>query len=228
MGLEVLIFNPMKTLKVLIGCEFSGIVREAFNSYHGVHAISCDLLPAEDGRVDYHYQGDVMDIINDGWDLGIFHTPCTFLCNSGVRWLYKKETYQGIPIRNRQRWVDMERDALFFRATMESNIPYIANENPIPHRYAMDIIGRKYDQIIQPWQFGHTETKATCLWLKNLPLLIPTSDLKDKIKSLPKKETQRIHYMSPGINRQMERSRTYQGIAAAMADQWIKYILKQS
>ncbi len=185
-------------MRVLVACEFSGIVREAF-SKRGHYAMSCDLLPTEiQGN---HYQGDVMDIINDGWDLMIAHPPCTRLANSGVRWL-----------RERNLWDEMKSAALFFRRILDADIAKIAIENPIPHGYAVEIIGRKYDQVIQPWMFGHGETKATCLWLKNIPLLTPTNIVNERIA--------RIHNEPPGADRWKNRSRTLPGIAGAMAEQW--------
>lgn len=189
-------------MRILIACEYSGIVREAFNSIHGYYAISCDLLPPEDGRTDYHYQGDVRDIINDGWDLMIAHPPCTRLSNSGVRWL-----------NERNLWDDMREAAGFFKMLLNCKIPKLAIENPIPHKYAVEIIGRNYDQIIQPHRFGHNETKATCLWLKNLPELRATNKIDPPYEH-------RIHKMSPGPSRGHERARTYPGIAMAMAEQW--------
>ena len=194
-------------VKILVACEFSGIVRNAF-SERGHDAMSCDLIASETSG--QHYEGDVLDIINDGWDLMVAHPPCTYLANSGVRWLH---TVEG-------RHSDMVEGAEFFRSLLDSSIGKICIENPIPHKYAVKIIGRKYDQIIQPYQFGHMESKATCLWLKGLTPLNPTSDVKDKMLKLPMKERQRIHYMSPGKDRQKERSRTYLGIAAAMAEHW--------
>ena len=191
-------------MKVLIGCEESATVREAFAKL-GHDAWSCDLLPSRvPGK---HIRADILTVLNDGWDLAIFHTPCTYLSNSGVRWLYNRDGS-----RNAERWELMERDALLFRATMQANIPMIANENPIMHKYAVAIIGRRQDQVIQPWQFGHGETKATCLWLKNLPQLRPTNIVDGR--------EQRIHHMPPSPNRQRDRSVTYQGIAEAMANQW--------
>ena len=180
-------------MKVLVACEFSGIVREAFK-VKGHDAISCDLLPSEiPGN---HYQGDVRDIIDDGFDLMIAHPPCTHLAVSGARWFKDKKVEQ--------------KEALdFVRFLMDSNIPKIAIENPI------SIISshiRKPDQIIQPWQFGHGETKATCIWLKNLPLLQPTNIVDGR--------KDRIHKLPPSENRWKERSRTYEGIAKAMAEQW--------
>ena len=200
-------------MKVLVGCEFSGTVRRAFRDL-GHDAWSCDLLPAEDGSK-FHIQDDVLKVLDDGWDLAIFHTPCTYLSNSGVRWLYNKDGS-----KNSKRWELMEKDALLFKATMDSKIPKVANENPIMHKYAVEIIGRRQDQIIQPSMFGHTESKATCLWLKNLSHLVATNDVSSIMKTMSKKEVQKVHYMPPSKTRWMDRSRTYSGIALAMAQQW--------
>ena len=189
-------------MKILVACEFSGIVRSAFNSIHGNYAISCDLLPPEDGMTDYHYQGDVRDILNDGWDMMIFHAPCTYLCNSGVRWLHERP----------ERWEAMREAAEFFKMLLDAPIEKIAGENPIMHKYAREIVGRKYDQIIQPYDFGHPESKATCLWLKNIPPLQATNKVNGR--------EQRVWKESPSPTRWMERSRTFPGIAMAMAEQW--------
>jgi hypothetical protein len=181
-------------MKVLVACEYSGRVREAFRKL-GHDAWSCDLLPAEDNSP-YHYQGDVMAIINDEWDLMIAHPPCTHLAVSGARWFKDKRQEQE--------------DALDFVAgLLGANIPMIALENPIS---VISSRIRKPDQIIQPWMFGHGETKATCLWLKNLPKLEPTNIVEGR--------ENRVHRMSPGPDRWKERSRTFQGIADAMAQQW--------
>ena len=186
-------------MKVLIGCEYSGVVREAFRK-RGHDAWSCDLLPSEDDST-FHIQGDVLELLSYKWDMGIFHPPCTRLCNSGVCWLAK-----------RNLWADMKEAANFFRVLLNAPIDKICLENPIPHKYALEEIEQKYTQIIQPWQFGHGETKATCLWLKNLPKLTPTNIVEGR--------EQRIHKMPPSENRWKERSRTFQGIAEAMATQW--------
>lgn len=191
-------------MKVLIACEFSGVVREAFRA-RGHNAWSCDLLPSE--RSGKHIQGDVFNHLQDGWDMMIFHWPCTRLTNAGVRWLYGGKG--NAP--DNDRWQQMEHDALRFRMLLDCGIPKLAGENPIPHRYARSIMG-DYSQLIQPWQFGHGETKATCLWLKNLPRLIPTNIVEGR--------TPRVHHASPGPDRWKERSRTLQGIADAMAEQW--------
>lgn len=180
-------------MKILIACEFSGIVREAFTKL-GHDVTSCDLLPSElPGK---HYQGDVKDILGNGWDMMIAHPPCTHLAVSGARWFKDKQKEQGEALE-------------FVKMLLEAKIDKIALENPI------SIISskiRKPDQIIQPWQFGHGETKATCLWLKNLPLLIPTNIVDGR--------ESRVHKMPPSKDRWKERSRTMQGIADAMAQQW--------
>lgn len=180
-------------MNVLIACEFSGTVRDVF-ARRGHHAVSCDLLPSETDGV--HYQGDVRDIIADGWDMMIAHPPCTHLAVSGARWFKDKQQEQ--------------QEALaFVRTLMAAPIERIAIENPIS---VISSKIRKPDQIIQPWQFGHGETKATCLWLKKLPKLKPTNIVDGR--------EARIHKMPPSPDRWKERSKTYQGIANAMAEQW--------
>ena len=180
-------------MRVLVACEYSGRVRDAFIS-RGHQAMSCDLLPTEvDGP---HYQGSVLDILDAGWDLMIAHPPCTHLAVSGSRWFKNKLAEQ-------------EEALAFVRTLMGAPIPRIAIENPV------SIISsriRKPDQIIQPWQFGHGETKATCLWLKGLPKLSPTHIVDGR--------ENRVHRMPPSPDRWKERSRTYEGIAQAMAEQW--------
>jgi len=180
-------------MRVLVACEYSGRVRDAFSAL-GHDAWSCDLLPSEaPGK---HYQGDVLDILDLGWDLLIAHPPCTHLAVSGARHFKHKRKVQA--------------EALdFVRLLLDAPVPRIALENPV------SIISsrvRKPDQVVQPWQFGHGETKATCLWLKNLPLLRPTRVVSGR--------EARVHRMAPGPDRWRERSRTYPGIAKAMAKQW--------
>lgn len=192
-------------MKVLIACEFSDTVRKAFTN-KGHDAWSCDLLDSDNGSK-YHIKDDVLNHLKDGWDMMIAHPPCTFMCNSGVSWLSKDGS----------RWGELQKANEFFHRLWNAPIERIAIENPIPHKYALL---PKYSQIIQPYQFGHAERKATCLWLKNLPLLQPTTDLYDEMKSLPKSQSQRIHYTSPGKDRWKIRSKTFEGIAQAMADQW--------
>jgi len=195
-------------MKVLIACEFSGIVRDAFIA-RGHDAVSCDLLPTE--RPGPHIQGDVLEILDDGWDMMIAHDPCTYQCNSGVRWLWMKNVYEK-KRRNRLRWKLLDESCKFTKKLLDAPIEKIARENPIPHKYALERIGRKYDQIIHPWQFGHGETKATCLTLINLPKLKPTNIVEGR--------EARIHKMSPGKDRGKQRSIILQGFADAFASQW--------
>lgn len=188
-------------MNVLVACEFSGIVRDAFIS-RGHMAISVDLLPSERPERP-HVQGDVLDVLDMEWDLMIAHPPCTHLAVSGARWFAAKQAEQAEALE-------------FVSQLLDSEIPRIALENPV------SIISsriRKPDQIIQPWQFGHGEVKATCLWLKNLPPLQPTNIVDGR--------TPRVHYASPGPDRWRERSRMLQGIADAMADQWGALALEQ-
>lgn len=184
-----------------MACEFSGVVREAFRK-RGHDAWSCDLLPAEDGS-DFHIRGDIFSVLEnvikyEGFDMMIAHPPCTDLAVSGARWFPEKRANGS-----QQRSID------FFMALTNTPIPRIAIENPIG---IMSSVYRKPDQIIQPWQFGHGETKATCLWLKKLPKLQPTNIVDGR--------EGRIWKMPPGPDRWKERSRTFTGIADAMAAQW--------
>jgi hypothetical protein len=196
-------------MKVLVACEYSGRVRDAFTR-RGHDAISCDLLPSEEEG--NHIQGDVLEVIqNQHFDLMIAHPPCTYLAHSGVRWLHEDES----------RWPRLDEASRFFNSLLDAPIEQICVENPVPHRYAIERIGgRKYTQLIQPWQFGHKERKATCLWLKNLSPLEPTSNLKQEMMELSYKQRSRIHWLPPSEDRWKERSRTYLGIAEAMSDQW--------
>lgn len=195
-------------MRILVACEYSGRVREAFRKL-GHDAWSCDLLPSDDNSP-YHYQGDVFDIIDQGWDLMIAHPPCTYLTNSGVTWLYKDPT----------RWKDLIDGAVFFRKLWQADVPLKAIENPIMHKYAREIIGGKQTQIVQPYMFGHMERKATTLWLTGLPPLVETNNVYDEMIKLPKNIQQRLHYLPPSKDRWKIRSETYQGIADAMAEQW--------
>ena len=182
-------------MRVLVACEFSGIVRDAFID-KGHDTMSCDLLPTEaEGP---HYEGDVRNVLDDGWDMMIAHPPCTHLAVSGARWFKDKEMEQ---------WEALN----FVRLLLDAPIDKIALENPVS---VISTKIRKPDQIIQPWMFGHGETKATCFWLKNLPKLEPTDVVEGR--------ENRVHRMAPSKDRWKNRSRTYSGIAKAMAEQWSK------
>lgn len=192
-------------MRVLVACEYSGRVRDAFIA-RGHEAISVDLLDSEAGHP--HLIGDALDAIElVKPDLLIAHPPCTYLTNSGVRWLYAKDEQDQE--RAAQRWKDLDDAREFFLKLWTAPVPKICIENPIPHKHAK-LPG--YSQIIQPWQYGHGETKATCLWLKGLPQLEPTNVVSGR--------EQRLHRLPPSPDRWKERSRTFPGIAAAMADQW--------
>jgi hypothetical protein len=180
-------------MRVLVACEFSGTVRDAFLAA-GHDAVSCDLLPTE--APGPHVQGDVLDLLRDGWDLMIAHPPCTYLCCSGARWWAGRREEQRAAVA-------------FVRALWAAPIPRVAIENPPG---ALGALFRPADQYIQPWQFGHGETKSTGLWLRNLPPLRPTLIVEGR--------EPRVHHMAPGPERWRERSRTYRGIAEAMAEQW--------
>ncbi len=187
-------------MRVLVACEFSGVVREALTR-RGHCAVSVDLLPSE--KPELHLQKDVLEFLDrqaKGYDLMIAFPPCTHLAVSGARWFKEKQIEQAAAI-------------LFFMKLWNQPIPRIAIENPIG---IMSTVFRKPDQIIQPWQFGHGEVKATCLWLKGLPPLVPTNVVEGR--------TARVHREPPGPDRWKNRSRTYQGIADAMAEQWGKEI----
>jgi hypothetical protein len=181
-------------MRVLVACEFSGVVREAFRR-RGHEAWSCDLLPSE-VHSPYHEQRDVREILNNGWDLMIAHPPCTYLAVSGARWM-------------NDRPAEIAAALAFVRLLLDAPIPRVAIENPI------SIIStriRKPDQIVQPWMFGDGETKATCLWLRGLPQLVATEVVSGRLG--------RVHHESPGPDRWKRRSRTYLGLAEAMASQW--------
>ena len=204
-------------MRVLVACEYSGRVRDAFLKL-GHEAMSCDLLPTDRPNWTYdpftrirthhpergsHYKGSVLDILDHEWDLMIAHPPCTYISKAGVRWLHSDPT----------RWAKLSKACDFFNQLLDADIPRICIENPIPHRYAIERLHfRKYTQIIHPWQHGHGETKATCLWLKGLPPITPT-DIVDG-------REQRMLNLSPSKDRQKKRSLTYEGIANAFATQW--------
>ena len=191
-------------LKILVACEYSGIVRDAFTK-RGHFAMSCDLLETESPGP--HYKGDVRDCLDGSWDMVIAHPPCTYLANSGSRWLYEKTG----------RWEQMEEGAKFFKLFFGS-APKVAIENPTIHGHAKSIIGQGATQKVQPWEFGHLESKGVCLWLEGLPKLRPTHNVYDDMMELPSKERNKVWWMGSGKGK--ERSRFFTGIAEAMAEQW--------
>ena len=189
-------------MKILVACEYSNTVSKEFRKL-GHTVISCDLLPNDEDQTN-HYQGDVFDIINDGFDMMIAHPPCTHLAVSGAAWFKNK--------------INEQKEALeFVRKLMNANIEKICIENPIS---VISTYIRKPSQIINPWQFGHMEQKKTCLWLKNLPLLKEDNNVYSKMMQLPKQQRERLHYLPPTKDRWKIRSKTYPGIAHAMANQW--------
>lgn len=227
-----------RPLRVLIGCETSGVVRRAFSAL-GHDAWSCDLLPAEDGS-NRHFVGDVRDHLNDGWDLlAVFHPPCTRLCNSGVQWLFNPPgklnpahhspaevaAYERMDREERLAfmWKGLEDGADLFSACWNAPIERIAVENPVMHRHAKERIAnyRPAAQTVQPWWFGERAFKGTGLYLKNLPKLVPTKRLEPPKPGTPEhKAWSWVHQAPPSADRWRIRSRTFDGIAKAMADQW--------
>jgi len=192
-------------MKLLVACEFSQVVTNAFRD-RGHDAYSCDLLPT-DGDPEFHIQGDVMDHLDEEWDMMIAHPNCQYLCNSGVWALHK----------DKSRWAELDKATAFFKKLQDSKIPKICVKNPIPHKYAREVIG-KYTQIVQPWQFGEDASKATCLWLQNLPKLLPTNIIKKGRYANQTPSGQ--NKLGPSKDRWKLRSITYKGIAQAMAAQW--------
>lgn len=203
-------------MHVLIACESSGVERRAF-AERGHDVWSCDLLPADDGDpTERHIVGDVGPLLACSWDLVIAHPPCTYLANSGARWLYADDGS-----RDPQRWAAMADGVEFFRLMFTANSPRLCVENPVQHRHAVEAHGMgRPAQTVQPYQYGHLETKRTAYWLRGLPPLVPTTDLRAQTMALPERERARVHYASPGADRWKVRSVSYPGIAAAMAEQW--------
>lgn len=193
-------------MKVLIACEESQVITEQF-ILSGHDAKSCDIVLGAKGLP--CYWGDVRDIMKESFDLVIFHPVCRYLANSGVRWLH---TQPG-------RFEKMKAACDFFNLRHEFNSPRVCTENPIPHKYAVEHIG-KYTHTFQPWQHGHTEIKRSCLWLKGLPPLIPSAIVGPPPKTRDKNVWDKVHRASPGPNRELLRSRTLEGVARAMVNQW--------
>lgn len=210
-------------MRVLVGCECSGVVRQAFRRL-GHDAWSCDIKAAEDGSR-YHIRRDVRLVMNDGWDLGIFHPVCRYLTNSGAKHLYLGMRKENGP--NEERWRLMRDGADFYLECWQAPIDRVAVENPIWHRAAAEYIQAKATiphpvkrQFVQPWWFGHLEVKATGWALRGLPALMPTNDVRAETYALPYAERAKVHYASPGPNREANRSRTLHGLGDAMAMQW--------
>ena len=203
---------------VLVACEFSGIVRDAF--IHAGHtAISCDLLPTE--KPGPHYQGNVLDILYQNWKLIIAHPPCTRLANSGIRWLNNPPAGKTVA----EMWDELYTGARFYKKFIEHPCNMIAIENPIMHIYAQAFVGNHTRHIIQPWQFGEPVFKATGFWLKGLPPLTPTNILIPPEKGTEEyKKWSKIHFMLNTSDRAKNRSRTFRGVAQAMVHQWGKYL----
>lgn len=235
----------MNIKRVLVACECSGRVKSAFRE-RGFDAWSCDIQESEIPDDKYHIKDDVLKHLNDGWDLMIAHPDCTFIANSGGHWLHRQPG----------RWEKMVEAANFFKEVIGADIPAIGAENPIPHHYAVDIIGKDYDQIVQPYHFGEDASKATCLWLKGLPKLQKTKVIEphyacrcgsaDRFEyslgkyGCPNCNGEHIarqvwsnqtasgqNKLAPSAHRKADRARTYQGIAEAMATQWGDYLLKE-
>jgi hypothetical protein len=203
-----------KPLRVLVGCEYSGRVRDAFRR-RGHYAMSCDVRETEaEGP---HYLGDVRDVLNDGWDVGIFHPPCTRLTNAGVRWLHVPP-----PGKTKgQMWAELEEATAFYLALRNAPIPRKGLENPVMHCHARERLGNAKRQVVQPWWFGEPAFKATGFELIGLPPLVATNKLETpKTGTDEHKRWSWIHRMPPGPNREKARSLTFLGIADAMADQW--------
>ena len=175
-------------MKILVACEESQAVTIELRKL-GHEAYSCDIQECSGGHPEWHIQDDALKVAyREHWDMMIAHPPCTYLSNSGVSWLYRKPG----------RWEKMREGAEFFLKLMNAPISKIAIENPIIHKYAAEIIGKRQDQTIQPYQFGHAESKRTCFWLKNLPKLVETENVKHIWEKLPKNQSQRLHYLPPG------------------------------
>jgi hypothetical protein len=196
--------------RILVGCEYSGVMRDAFIE-RGHDVISCDFEQPEGKYTDRHYRGDVRDLLQPGrFDLGIFHPSCQYLCNSGVRWLHERP----------ERWDLMREGAEFFKLLLNADIPHVAVENPVMHKYAAEIIGEKLTFSLQPWEHGEAERKRTCFWLRNLPPLKPSNIVAGPYGN-------KVHHASPGKDRWKIRSRTFDGVGLAAADQWGAYVEQQ-
>lgn len=205
-------------MKVLVACEESQAVTIALRA-KGIEAYSCDLQPCSGGHPEWHIQGDaITEAYSGNYGAMIAHPTCKYIANSGAKHLYNDDKS-----RDEERWSNLDDACIFFKKLLDAPISMKVIENPIPHKHAVDRIGRKYDQLVQPYMFGHPESKATCLWIVNLPKLKETNNVKHIWKQLPKKEAQKMHYLPPGPDREKLRSKTYKGIAEAIAEQYYEY-----
>lgn len=196
-------------MRVIVGCEFTQIVTKAFRA-RGHEAYSCDILPCEGGHPEWHLQEDILEVLKrEQFDLGIFHPPCTYIANSGVRWLFEKAG----------RWEQLDNACKFFNSLYNAPIKKVCVENPRPHKWATEKIG-KYSQCVQPYYFGEKQKKATCLWLKNLPPLMSTQIIYPPTNREEKKKWEKVWREPPGINQAKNRSKTFPKIANAIAEQW--------
>ena len=193
-------------MRVLVACEESQAVTKEFRK-RGHEAYSCDLLPCSGGHPEWHLQADALELAKMSWDMVIEFPPCTNLAVSGARWFDEK----------RRKGSQLMGEGFFLAFTALDHVTRVAIENPVG---VMSSVYRKPDQVIQPWMFGHPETKATCLWLKGLPPLVPTKDARAEMESLPDRQAHRVFSMPPGPDRARLRSKTYKGVARAMAEQW--------
>lgn len=193
-------------MRVLCACEESQAVTSELRRL-GHEAYSCDLLPCSGGHPEWHIQADALEVAKMSWDMVLAFPPCTHLSSSGARWFAEKS-------RDGRQQMGI---GFFLAFTALDHVPKVAIENPVG---IMSKLYRKPDQIIQPWMFGHPETKATCLWLKGLPPLVPTHDAREEMDAMDDRDRHRVHHMPPGPERARMRSRTYQGVARAMAEQW--------
>lgn len=197
-------------MRIIIGCEESQTICKEFRKF-GHEAYSCDLIECSGGHPEWHLQGNVLDYLEQDWQMGIFHPPCTFIANSGARWLFEKEG----------RWKQLDEACEFFKKLLFAPIEKICVENPLPHKWGLEKIGIKYSQKVQPYYFGDKQKKGTCLWLKNLPMLIPTTpDLKPPKDKTELKKWEMIWRMPPSADQKRLRSKTFTGMAKAIAEQW--------
>ena len=200
--------------RALLACEESQEITKALRA-RGWEAFSCDLQDCSGGRPEWHIKGDVRHQLKVPYDLVIFHPDCTRLTNTVSVWLEKKDL-----------WAEVRAAAAFFNLRHEFNAPFVATENPIPHKYAKELIGM-YDQLIQPYHFGHPERKGTCFWLKGLPPLVHTKNVYKEMLARPKKERNRIQWIGPSKERAKLRAKTFPGIAEAIADQWTNFYINE-